>query len=160
MGMLTVPAPLQTCWKAAADDPRTARPRPPRQTCPDRPGQPLMTDTTRLTNAQASTIVVTLPGEIDAANATGVADQLNAALDAGATIVIADMTGTRFCDSSGIHAVVMAHQRATAAGTSFRIAVRPGEVRQIMNILRLDTVLALYPRLDIALLDGEHNPRQ
>jgi hypothetical protein len=37
----------------------------------------------------------------------------------------------------------------------FRVVVRPGEVRHVLERVRLDTVLALYPRLDIALLDGD-----
>lgn len=117
-----------------------------------------MTDTSRLPDARAGTVVVTLPGEIDMANATTVREELKAAFDAGAAIVVADMSGTRFCDTSGIHALVMAHKRAEAGNTSFRVVVRPGEVRQVLEILHLDTVFALYPRLDIALLDGGQSP--
>ncbi len=67
------------------------------------------------------------------------------------------MSGTRFCDNSGIHALVMAHKRAQASNTELRVVVRPGEVRRVLEILRLDRMLALYPRLDIALLTGDGN---
>jgi anti-sigma B factor antagonist len=113
-----------------------------------------MVDASRLPGAEAGTVVVTFPGEIDMANAAGVGEELNAAFDAGAPIVVADMSGTRFCDTSGIHVLVMAHKRAQASNTSFRVVVGPGEVRRVLEIVRLDTVLALYPQLDIALLDG------
>ena len=33
----------------------------------------------------------------------------------------------------------------------------PGEVRRVLGILGLDTVLAIYPRLDIALLTSDHD---
>jgi anti-sigma B factor antagonist len=112
-------------------------------------------DTPRPPDTQAGTVVVTFPGEIDMANAAGVRADLTAAFDAGAAVVIADMSGTRFCDTSGIHALVVAHKRAQASGTAFRVVVRPGEVRRVLEIVRLDSVLALYPRLDIALLDGD-----
>ena len=112
-------------------------------------------DTPRPPEREIGTVVVTLPDEIDMANAAGVGEQLHAAFDVGAAIVVADMSGTRFCDTSGIHALVMAHKRATAENVRFRVVVRPGEVRQVLEIVRLDTVLALYPRLDIALLDGD-----
>jgi hypothetical protein len=42
----------------------------------------------------------------------------------------------------------MAHKRARASYTGFQVVVGPGEVRRVLEILRLDTVLAIYPRLD------------
>jgi anti-anti-sigma factor len=112
-------------------------------------------DTPRLPAAQAGTVVVTFPAEVDMGNAAQVGEELDAAFDAGAAIVVADMSGTRFCDTSGIHVLVMAHKRAKANNVRFRVVVRPGEVRHVLEIVRLETVLALYPRLDIALLDGD-----
>ena len=111
-------------------------------------------------HARAETIVVTLPGEIDMANADRVGEDLDAAFGPGVGVVVADMSGTRFCDTSGIHALVMAYKRAKASNTGFRVVAGPGEVRRVLEILRLDTVLAIYPRLDIALLDGDHDPGQ
>ena len=73
-------------------------------------------------------------------------------------VVVADMSGTRFCDSAGIHALVMAHKRAQASDAELRVVVRPGEVRRVMEIVRLDTVLAIYPRLDIAVLANDDEP--
>jgi anti-sigma B factor antagonist len=108
-------------------------------------------------SAQGATIVVTLPGEIDLANAARVGEELNAAFGPGVGIVIADMSGTRFCDTSGIHALVMAHQRAKANDIEFRMVVPPGEIRRVLEILHLDTVLAIYPRLDVALVAGNRN---
>ena len=67
------------------------------------------------------------------------------------------MSGTRFSDSSGSHALVIAHKRAQASNTELRVVVRPSEVRRVLGILRLDTVLAVYPRLDMALLTGNRN---
>ena len=105
--------------------------------------------------AQGATIVVHLPGEIDLANAASVGEELNAAFGPGVGIVIADMSGTRFCDTSGIHALVVAHQRAKVNNVEFLVVVLPGEVRHVLEILHLDTVLAIYPRLDVALLAGD-----
>ena len=73
--------------------------------------------------------------------------------------MIANMSGTNFCDSSGIHALVMAYKKAQATNTRFRVVVPPGEVRHVLEIVHLDTVLALYPRLETALLDGDHDPQ-
>jgi hypothetical protein len=51
-----------------------------------------MTDTRRQPGAQAGTVVVTLPGEIDLASAGRVGADLDAALASGVGIVIADMS--------------------------------------------------------------------
>jgi anti-sigma B factor antagonist len=100
------------------------------------------------------------PGEIDIANADRVGKDLDAAFGPGVGVVVVDMSGTRFCDTSGIHALVMAYKRAQASDTGFRVVAGPGEVRRVLEILRLETVLAIYPRLDIALLDSAHDPEQ
>lgn len=47
-------------------------------------------------------VIVTLPAEIDIANGAAVGQQLCSAFAPGVTLVIADMTPTVFCDSSGI----------------------------------------------------------
>jgi hypothetical protein len=53
----------------------------------------------------------------------------------------------------------MAYKHAKAC-TRFRVVVVvvPGEGRRVLGMLHLDTVLAIYPRLDVALLAGDHNP--
>ena len=54
--------------------------------------------------ARVAPVVVVLPAEIDVTNSEQVYDRLVAALTPGVDIVIADMTSTSFCDSSGVHA--------------------------------------------------------
>jgi anti-anti-sigma factor len=106
-------------------------------------GEPLMVEAPRLPGAQPGTIVVTLPGGIDLGNAGRVGADLNAAFGPGVGVVVADMSGTRFCDSSGIRELMLAHKRARASNTVFRVVAGPGEVRRVPGIPRLDTVLAL-----------------
>ncbi len=60
--------------------------------------------------------VVTLPAEIDMANADRVGADLQAAFAPGVTTVVADMTATTFCVSRRIHALVMAHLRGARSG--------------------------------------------
>ena len=111
-----------------------------------------MVETSRPPDAQAGTVVVPLPAEIDMANADRVGADLAAAFGPCVGVVVADMSGTRFCDTSGIHALVMAYKRAQDSHTGFRVVVVPGEVRRVLDILGLDTVLAIYPRLDKVML--------
>ena len=86
-------------------------------------------------------VVVALPAEIDMASADRVGQQLGAAFAPGVKTVIADMTATRFCDSSGISALVRAHKQAVANGTQLRL-------------VQMDHLLPIYPTLSQALAAG------
>ena len=101
--------------------------------------------------ARVSPAVVTLPAEIDMANADRVGADLQAALAPGVTAVVADMTATTFCDSRGIHALVLAHQRATASGAELRLVVPSACVLRVLALTGLDRWLAIYPGLPEAL---------
>jgi anti-anti-sigma factor len=96
-------------------------------------------------------VVIALPAEIDMANADRVGQQLGAALAPGVATVIADMTATRFCDSSGINMLVRAHGQAAANGTELRLVVPSTAVLRTLALLGLDQLLPIYPSLSQAL---------
>jgi anti-sigma B factor antagonist len=100
---------------------------------------------------RVSPAVVALPAEIDMANADRVGADLQAAFTPGVTTVVADMTATMFCDSRGIHALVMAHQRAAASGADLRLVVPSACVLRVLVLTGLDRWLAIYPSLPEAL---------
>jgi anti-sigma B factor antagonist len=95
--------------------------------------------------------VVTLPPEIDLGNSGRVADQLRAAFRPGASVVVADLTPTTFCDTSGARILVLASKEAAASGIELRLAVLEGNVRRMMVLLGLDHVLHIYPSVAEAL---------
>jgi anti-sigma B factor antagonist len=93
-------------------------------------------------------VVVVLPAEIDVTNSELVHDKLVAALTPGVGVVVADMTSTSFCDSSGVHAVIFANETAAARGVQMRIAVSPeGSVRRVLQLIGVATVVPIYPSL-------------
>jgi anti-sigma B factor antagonist len=93
-------------------------------------------------------VVVVLPAEIDVTNSELVHDKLVAALTPGVGVVVADMTSTSFCDSSGVHAVVFANETAVARGVQMRIAVSPeGSVRRVLQLIGVAGVVPVYPSL-------------
>lgn len=95
-------------------------------------------------------VIVVLPAEIDIGNSTATGMRLLDALD-NPGLIIADMTGTEFCDSSGIRILLAAHDRASASGCELRIAVRPGSaVTRTMAILGVDRVLPIYASVEDA----------
>jgi anti-anti-sigma factor len=99
-------------------------------------------------------VVIALPAEIDMANADRVGQQLGSAFTPGVRTVIADMTATRFCDSSGINVLVRAHRQAAANGTELRLAVPSTAVLRTLTLLGLDQLLLIYPSLSQALAAG------
>jgi anti-sigma B factor antagonist len=101
--------------------------------------------------AQIMPVVVVLPAEIDVINSEQVHDQLVAALRPGVDIVVADMTATTFCDSSGMHAVMFAHEAAVSRGIQLRLAVSPdGSVHRVLQLIGADRILSVYSTLSEA----------
>ena len=89
-------------------------------------------------------VVVSLPDEIDVANAERIGGQLRAAVAAGSKVVIADMTATTFCDSMGVRALLLAHRHAVACGTELRLLLPCPHVLRVMEVLGVDAVLPIY----------------
>jgi anti-anti-sigma factor len=59
-------------------------------------------------------VVVPMPAEIDLANAGRVGEQLRTAAGLGVTVIVADLTGTQFCDSAGIRTLLAARDNIAA----------------------------------------------
>jgi anti-sigma B factor antagonist len=99
--------------------------------------------------------VVVLPAEIDVTNSGEVYQQLTAALSPGVSTVIADLTSTSFCDSSGVHAIVRAHERAAARDVGLRLAVSPdGSVRRVLQLTGADDVVPVFASVSEAIQGG------
>lgn len=95
--------------------------------------------------AQITPVVVALAAEIDVTNSDEAYQQLVAPLAPGVGTVIADLTSTSFCDSSGVHAILRAHDQAARQGIALRLAVSPGgSVRRVLELTGAATVMALY----------------
>ena len=96
-------------------------------------------------------LIAELPGELDVVNCDATAAGLLAAVSAPG-LVIADMTGTTFCDSAGMRILLAVHDRAGASGSVFRVAVEPGtSVARMMSLLGMDRVLSIYESVEAAL---------
>jgi anti-anti-sigma factor len=69
--------------------------------------------------------IVVLPGEIDVSNAQWVFDQLSSVFAAGATVVVADLTATVFCDSTGLSTLLRSSARPRPTAPSSGWPSRP-----------------------------------
>jgi anti-sigma B factor antagonist len=102
--------------------------------------------------AQVIPVVVELPAEIDVTNSEQVYQQLVAALAPDITTVVADMTATIFCDSSGVHAIMHAYETAGARDVRLRLAISPGtSVNRVLQLIGVGRLMPVYPSLEEAL---------
>ena len=97
------------------------------------------------------TAVVRLPAEIDLTGSDAVREALLAVLNQAALALIVDMTGTTFCDSSGITALVRAARRATATGATIRLVVTAQPVLRVLSLVGIDRLIDIYPDTSVAL---------
>ncbi len=76
-------------------------------------------------------------------------------LEPGVTEVIADLTTTTFCDSSGVRHLLLAHERASASEVQLRFAV-PSDcpVRRVLELTGVHRALAVYLTLAEAVTGG------
>ncbi|HWF80454.1 MAG TPA: STAS domain-containing protein [Streptosporangiaceae bacterium] len=94
--------------------------------------------------------IVRMPDEIDIANAGRLATELASACDSGASVVVADMTHTTFCDASGARMLVVAQRRAAECGAELRAAVASARVRRVLVLLELDAIVPIHPTVEAA----------
>lgn len=95
--------------------------------------------------------VVTLPAEIDVTIADAVRDELRAVLDQGATLLIADLGKTEFCDSAGVSSLVRTYRQASASGNAMRLVVGTPAVQRVLSITGVDRLVDVFPSVAASL---------
>jgi anti-sigma B factor antagonist len=95
--------------------------------------------------------IVTLPAEIDIGNAGRVGRELCAAFRPGVAVVIADLSATQFCDSSGVRSLLLARDAAARGHAELRLVIPAAPVLRVLSVLGLDRLLQIYPSLALAL---------
>ena len=102
------------------------------------------------TGPGAQAMIVALPAEIDLANAGILGRELAAAFVSGVRTVIADLTGTTFCDSAGARMLALVYVQAMDNQADLRLAIPGSAVRRALELSGLDRVLPVYLSLDDA----------
>jgi len=96
-------------------------------------------------------VVITLPAEVDIGNAAQVREDLLSVLAQNASMVIADMSATTFCDSAGVTALVRAARAASARGAALRVAASAPAVTRVLSITGVDRLIEVFPSVAAAL---------
>jgi anti-sigma B factor antagonist len=100
--------------------------------------------------------VVTAPDEIDITNAAALRAALLEAAAHRRGAMVADMSGTQFCDSAALHVLVRAHKRARAEGGELLPVVPATTVLRIFAITGIDRMIPNFSSLEDAL--AAHHP--
>jgi len=106
-----------------------------------------------------TTRVVSVRGEIDIFTAPEFKGQIAAAIEAGGHIVIVDLAGATFIDSSSLGVLISAHRRlALRDDGRLIIACEAPAVRNTFKVTGLDAVLEIVPTRDDALAARAGDP--
>jgi anti-sigma B factor antagonist len=106
--------------------------------------------TTRTTGAGA---VVTVEGELDVATAPRLHAELAALVLKTGQVLVVDLAGVTFCDSSGISALIAARNVAEAAGAAIALAALPARLSRTFGLIGLADFFPTYPSAEDAFRD-------
>jgi anti-sigma B factor antagonist len=101
------------------------------------------------TTERGGLTVAVLRGELDVADAASVAAALSAAAER-ARVVIVDLAGLEFMDSSGAAALAKAARHARQGGGDLRLAAAQQQVLRVLAITRLGGSFSLHAGVDEA----------
>jgi anti-sigma B factor antagonist len=91
----------------------------------------------------AEPLVIVAPGELDAGTAPGFRDDVSLLYASGARAVVIDLSGTRFCDSAGIGALIGLAKRAAELDGTLRLRSPSASVATTLRISGAASVLEL-----------------
>jgi anti-sigma B factor antagonist len=94
--------------------------------------------------------VVDAIGEFDASNAAELRELLLCELGK-ASVVVVDLSGTTFIDSTVLGALVAGRRRAGLVSGALRLVAPTRNVARVLQITALNRVFSIYPDIDAAL---------
>ncbi|MFI7597981.1 STAS domain-containing protein [Actinoplanes sp. NPDC049681] len=92
------------------------------------------------TSTRAGRLIVALTGECDLEGRDQLIAVLGAAVDS-AELVVVDLAGLTFIDSSGIHGLVTAHHAAQRSGRRVELVNASGAVAAVLELTGVDRLL-------------------
>jgi anti-sigma B factor antagonist len=104
--------------------------------------------------------IVAAPKEVDITNAPSLKSAILEAARLGYGTVVVNMAVTRFCDSSGLYALLSAHKRAQADGGGLLVVATAAAVLRIFELTGVGSLIPHFSSLDdaLALADQAKDP--
>ncbi|MFG2818530.1 STAS domain-containing protein [Kitasatospora sp. NPDC048365] len=95
--------------------------------------------------------VCTLAGDLDIETLAPAGRALDELVEQHPPLLVVDLRGIDFCDSSGLNLLLQTRLTAAAAQVGFRLAAPSATVQRLLELTCADTVFSLHPSLDEAL---------
>jgi anti-sigma B factor antagonist len=93
--------------------------------------------------------VVHVDGELDLSTLTAFDDELGHGVAAGHLLLV-DLAGCTFIDSSALRALVRARKQARAAGGELAVAAPSQTARRVLEIAAIDRFVPVFDTVDAA----------
>ena len=90
-----------------------------------------------------ATELVAVSGELDMSNSPELRRRVTAALRGGRACVVIDLGRLTYMDSSGLAALIAAHQATTARGGRLALVIGSDSVRRTLQVRGLDRLFTL-----------------
>lgn len=87
--------------------------------------------------------MIVVSGELDLATSPALEQELKRAEESDAVLLILDLRGLQFIDSTGLSILIKAHQQAEASGRRFAVVRGPSQVQRLLGLTGLEERLEL-----------------
>lgn len=91
--------------------------------------------------------ILSVRGRLDFATVSQFSETIAAQMAAGYHRLVIDLEELDFLNSAGIKAMVLGAQDARRQGGDIRMANAPAQVRYVLNLAGVDTVIKIYPNV-------------
>lgn len=91
--------------------------------------------------------ILSLSGRLDAATTTRLDQAIETQIAGGYTRLVVDLKKVDFIGSSGIKSILFGAQEARRHGGDIRIANAQAQVKQLLLMAGMDTVIRLFPNV-------------
>ena len=93
---------------------------------------------------------LTATGEIDLASVGLLEAEINASLDSGVDLLVIDLMGVTFLDSTGLRSLLATHTKLEETGGRLALVVTGGPVMRLFDVSGIESALNIYPSVDAA----------
>lgn len=97
----------------------------------------------RVTQENSTAVVVTHVEKLNATNASELKSELMKLGNNGVNNIIIDMSNTKYCDSSGLSAILVANRLCKDRNGNFVLCGLQTNVEKLIQIAQLDRVLSI-----------------
>ncbi|MEU2393424.1 STAS domain-containing protein [Streptomyces sp. NPDC007369] len=107
--------------------------------------------TVQVRRTEARAAVCRVAGDLDIETLGPAEESLSALVGQGPPVLVVDLHGVGFCDSSGLNLLLKTRAAALAAGVEFRLAAVAPTVMRVLELTGAQAVFSIHESVDAAL---------